>query len=188
MPYPETIAYIKKQLEKGISVDKVRKALLESGYQQEVIDELIEKAGAKKEEKKSSGIEVILKDVAIGVFLLLVFGSLFYFSFLKDVKVEKFAPNTIKTDFSKKEGLELQQDGFYNLKLSDYVKDKNYDVNSLRWSFEGNLCINIQIEGENAVLRSVFLPDCPVHETIVFTAVNPEGQSASGALEVDIVG
>lgn len=81
MPYPETIKYIKKQLENGISEDRIRKALTDSGYQQEVIDQLMNDVGAPKPEKKSSGIENILKDAAIGTVLLLIIGSFVYFNF-----------------------------------------------------------------------------------------------------------
>jgi len=50
------------------------------------VDKLMEKAGEPKPEKKSSGIELILKDIGIGVILLLVIGSLIYINFFSDSK------------------------------------------------------------------------------------------------------
>ena len=72
MPYPKTVEYIKKQLDKGTDPDKIKKGLTDSGYQPEIIDKLMEQAGALKSDKKPTGIETILKDVAIGVVLLLM--------------------------------------------------------------------------------------------------------------------
>jgi hypothetical protein len=183
MPYPETIAYIKRQIEKGIDIDKIKKALIESGYQQDVIDELLSKAGAPKPEKKSSGIEVLLKDAAIGVFLLIMIGSLVYFNFFNNTGSEKFSPNEqVQIDISNADTLNLEKDGFINVNLNQYAGNSNP-----LFTFEGTLCVNVQISGNNAILRSVFLPNCPLVENIMFTAVNPDGQTDSFNLKIKIV-
>ena len=78
MHYPETLSYIKKQLEKGISPERIKKALSESGYLPDVIETLMKEAGVTKKESPSSGIEsLILKDAAIGVIILLIVGAFF---------------------------------------------------------------------------------------------------------------
>ena len=87
MPYPETIKYIKDQLDKGISEERTRTALEESGYQLDIIDKLMEGAGPSKIKKDISGIEkLILKDVAIGIILLVIVGSISYFTFFAGEK------------------------------------------------------------------------------------------------------
>ena len=187
MPYPETIKYIKKQLDEGIKPERIRKALLEHGYQQEIVDKLMEKAGEPEPEKKSSGIELILKDVGIGIILLLVMGSLIYISFFSDSKIELLSPKPIKLNLDKLSPLELEENGVYISELEKYIQDKNYEFNELTWSYSGKKCINIEISEGSAIIRSVFLPKCPLEENIEFTVKNPDGEIASSILIIRIV-
>ncbi len=193
MPYPETIKYIKKQVEEGISIDKIKEKLVESGYQEEVIEQLIEKAGVLKTEKKSEGIEkIIFKDAAISVAILLLVGSLVYFNFLKEPEQEFYAPprtNTgeITLDFSTLSPLELEKGKSITIDLNKHVSDKNYKINELTWWYGGKLCINIKISENKAILRSIFLKGCPEEENILFEATNPEGNAASDTLKIRII-
>tara|TARA_Y100000310_G_C20407103_1_gene680192 strand:- start:78 stop:641 length:564 start_codon:yes stop_codon:yes gene_type:complete len=187
MPYPETIAYIKKQLEEGIKADKIKKALENAGYQGDVIDELMEKAGVEKEEKKVSDIEkILMKDAIIGVVLLLIIGSLGYFVFLDTDTQELFAPKTLKVDFKDKV-LELSKDGSLSFDLGKYVKDPDYEDSEISWSFRDKSCVSVIIEETSVTLRSRFIPGCPEEENIVFKATNPKGDSASDVLKIKIV-
>ena len=87
MPYPETIKYIKEQLDKGISAERIRKALEETGYQSDIIDKLMTEAGASKQDKTPSGIEnLILKDALIGLAILVIVGSIGILLFLQEIK------------------------------------------------------------------------------------------------------
>jgi hypothetical protein len=187
MPYPETIKYIKKQIDEGINPDRIKKALLDNGYQQEIVDKLMKEAGVVGEEKKSSGIEKLLfKDVTMGVILLLVIGSLVYFNFFSDSKTELLAPKPIKLDFGRVSPLDLEENKEIGIDLTKYVKDKEHEFEDLSWSYNGKVCINIQINQGTAVLRSVFLPDCPTKENINFEVRNPDGLVASDNLVINI--
>ena len=91
MSYSETIKYIKKQASKGADASRIKKVLSDAGYQSDVVDELIEKAGVFKPKKEPKGIEkLILKDDPMGVILLLVFGYIAYFSFFNESTKEFF--------------------------------------------------------------------------------------------------
>ena len=186
MPYPETIAYIKKQLEEGIKADKIKKALESAGYQTDVIDELLTKAGVEKEEKKTEGIEkLLLKDAVIGVVLLLIIGSLGYFIFFNGDK-EFFAPKTLNLDFGGK-SIELIKGESSSFNIARYVKDPTYEDNELRWTFRDKFCVNVLINDNDIILRSVFIPGCPEEENIVFQVTNPDGISSSDRLNVKLI-
>ena len=188
MPYPETIKYIKKQLDEGIKPERIRKALQDHGYQKEIVDKLMKEAGVKVEEKKSSGIEkLILKNVAIGALLLLIVGSLVYFNFFSESKTELLAPKPIKLNFDKTSPLDLDQNKEVTIDLSKYVKDKEYGFEELDWSYSGKVCINIKINEGQAFLKSIFLPKCPIEENIKFTVKNPNGDIISDILTVQIL-
>ena len=195
MPYPETVKYIKKQLDKGITAERVKKALLDSGYKKDVIDQLMEKAGVTKEKKKTEGIEkLLLKEVAIGVFILIVAGSLVYFGFFVDkgAPIKEFfspppAEEGIKIDFSKISPLSLEKNKQTTIDLSKYVKDSRFDSNLMEWSYSGKICVNIKISGTKALLKSIYLPGCPMEEDITFEATNPYQDSASRSIKVQII-
>jgi len=189
MLYPETIKYIKKQLKKGAKPSKIKKALEEAGYQLDIIDKLLEKAGAEKSEKKSAGIELVIKNIGIWVILLLIGASLIYFVFLQKPGQELFSPETSKNlelDFTKFKTFKLEKNGITYIDLSKFVKDKNYDINKLKWSHSGKLCINVQIYKNEAEIRSIFFPDCPVEESIRFEVTNPGGENDFDILKVKI--
>ncbi len=191
MSYPETIKYIQKQLDEGVSPNKIKDALSNSGYTSEVIDELMNKAGVQKPEKKAEGIEkIIFKDAAIAIVLLLVMGSFVYFSFFRDTDREFFSPikfKEVKVSFLKISPLELERNKDYTLDLSEYVKDNKYDPSDIIWKYSNKVCINVRISGSKAILRSVFLPECPIEESIKFEATNPDGKTDSDVLIVNIV-
>ncbi|TKJ17393.1 hypothetical protein CEE44_02560 [Candidatus Woesearchaeota archaeon B3_Woes] len=191
MGYSETIKYIKKQASKGADAGRIKKVLSEAGYQQEIIDELIEKAGVFKSKKEAKGIEkIILKDVTIGVVLLLVFGSLAYFSFFKDGDKEFFSPKTsgdIKLSLSKVSPLKIEKNGHSIIDLNKYFRDSKYDYSEMRWKHSGQICINVRENKDKIILRSVFLPGCSLQETINFEVMNPSGKISSDTIKVKIV-
>ena len=192
MPYPETIKYIKKQLKEDDSperVDRIKKALSDSGYQQDVIDELMEKAGVQKPEEKTSGIEqTLFKDIAIGLIVCIVVASLVYTIFFNDFGKEFFSPkDNINLDFKRLSPIEIKEDGSYAIDLGKYVKDSNYEDSEIRWSYSGKLCIGIEVSGTEAILTSVFLPGCPSEEYIEFSAMNPSNEISSDTLHVKII-
>ena len=191
MSYSETIKYIKKQASKGADADRIKKVLLDSGYQQDVISELMEKAGVIKPKKEPKGIEkLILKDVTIGIVLLVVFGSIAYFSFFNESTKEFFSPKLkgeIKLDLSKVSPLKIEKNGYSTIELDKYFRDKEYSYSEMRWSHSGQICINIRISDNKAVLRSVFLPGCPTEETVNFEVMNPAGKTDSDTIKVKIV-
>lgn len=190
MPYPETVKYIKEQIEKGISADRIKKALVNAGYQSDVIDQLLEKVGIQKQEKKAAGIEkLILKDISIGFVLLLIIGSLVYFNFFSGAK-EMLGPKqtqNLKVDFSKISTIELGQDREYTLETSKYVKYSQYSADQLTWDYTGSVCLNIKQSGSQIIITSIFLPDCPYEETLKLEATTPDGETASGTIQVVIV-
>jgi hypothetical protein len=187
MPYPETIEYIKKQIEEGLKADRIKKALEDAGYQIDVIDELMEKAGVEKEEKKTEGIEkLLLKDAVIGVVLLLIIGSLGYFIFLNNDTTELFSPKTLKMDF-KGLSIELEEGQTDTFNLNKYVKDPDYSYEEIRFDLRDKSCVSVKINKEIVTLRSVFIPGCPSEEKIIFKATNPNGESSQDILNIKIV-
>gem|GEM_PF-6371729 len=191
MPYPETIKYIKEQLDKGLKAEDVKKALLNAGYQDEIVEQLLEKAGAVKEEKKVSGIEkVLLKDLGIGIVLLLVIGSLVYINFFDNPVKEAFSPKKesgIDVDFSKLSPLNIEKNNNVQIDITGYFIDKTYDPSQIVWDTEGTVCVNVQFYDQKVVLRSIFSQKCPLDENIRFTAVNPSGESDSDILKIKII-
>ena len=188
MPYPETIKYIQKQLEEDSSpekVERIKKALLDHGYQPEIVDKLMKEAGAPNKKKENSGIEkLILKNVAV-IFILLIVGFATYSIFFQNNK-ELLAPKTIKLNIAKLSPIQIEKDKSYVINLDEYVKDKNFEFSELKWSFRGKYCINIVIKENQATLRSIFLPNCPLEENILFEVSNPEGETASNTLKIKI--
>ncbi len=191
MSYSETIKYIKKQASKGADASRIKKVLSDAGYQPDVVDELIEKAGVFKPKKEAKGIEkLILKDVTIGIVLLVVFGSIAYFSFFNESTKEFFSPKLkgeIKLDLSKVSPLKIEKNSYSIIDLSKYFRDKKYSYNEMRWSHSGQICINIRISDNKAILKSVFLPGCPIEETVNFEVMNPAGKTDSDTIKVKIV-
>ena len=199
MPYPETVKYIKKQIDKGVSAERIKKGLLDSGYQQEIVNKLLEKAGVEKENKKEEGIEkILLKDIAIGAVLLLFVGSLIYINFFTDEEIgvgtkkvffSKPTQEGFYLDFSDSNPLELEKNNQMTIELGEYVNEGEYDLNEIIWSYSGKVCINVKVadDGVTANLKSVFLPGCPEEENIVFTVESSDGQSAFDTLQVKII-
>jgi len=191
MPYPETIKYIKEQLDRGLKSEDVKKLLLNAGYQNEVIDQLLEKAGVIKEEKKASGIEkVLLKDLGIGAVLLIIIGSLVYINFFAGSK-EMFSPKEASNfylDFSKISPLKLNKDDVAVISADKIIKDNTEDLSQILWSTEGTVCVNVQIPDKNQiVLRSLFIEGCPLEENIEFKATNYVGETDSEILKIKII-
>jgi DNA-binding transcriptional MerR regulator len=192
MPYPETIKYIKKQLDNGFSSDKIKKALQDSGYGENVIDQLMKQAGVGDQKTQNkTGIENILKDIGIGVVLLLIIGSLVYFNFFNDKDKEMYSPaqlsKDVKLDLSIISPLQLKKDGHVIIDLTNHVKDESYKISQMKWSNLGKRCVNIQFTGNQAIIRSIFLPKCPTTETISLTVTNPYGNSDSDEIVINII-
>jgi hypothetical protein len=187
MPYPETIEYIKKQLKKQ-KPEKIKKHLEEAGYQPAIIDELMEKAGAPKAKQKPSGIESLFKDITIGLFILLIGGTLVWVSIGGDSEREFFSPeqNNLKLSFSKISPLKIAKNTYSTIDLTKYVKN-NDNMNQLDWDYGGKICINIEIKNNQAKFTSIFLPNCPLTENIKFTITSPKGETSSDTLQIKII-
>ncbi|MCK4521728.1 MAG: hypothetical protein KAU20_04075 [Nanoarchaeota archaeon] len=213
MAYPETTEYIKKQLKEGFSPERIKKALLDAGYLPEVVDSLMKEAGVKEDTKKStSGIEkVLLKDIAIGVILLLVVGGFVYFSFFKPENLEEkemLAPaehtseqvveeepksffkkeiegNDIGVDFSHISPLKLRKGSSIIIDLTNYIKNAEKD-DKLRWVRSGHRCIEVIIRDSKATLKHNDIASCPSTENIKFQVIDTNKRTDSDILVVKV--
>jgi hypothetical protein len=188
MPYPETIAYIKKQLTEGFTVSEVKKALAESGYQEDIITSLLKKAGVKeKQSEKTTGIEkILMKNIGVGALLLLVVGSLAYVN-LYGGEPELFSPDSsLVVDFARSSTLKIPKGGSVELDLNDHVHDLDYGVERLQWYARGDKCLSISIMQGIATITSDYRLDCPVFEEVRFDVQNPKGTVAHDSITIKI--
>lgn len=192
MAYEETVEYLRKQIKKGVSSEKIKEAMISSGYSDDIIERLLEQAGGEKIVKKANGIENLLsKNAIIGVFLLFFAGGLLYFGIFAESNKEllsgpKNAEFTL--DLSKIDPMTIKKNSRLNtIDLRKYISPKNYKIEELEWSFKGKVCLNIQILDDAAIIRSIYLKDkCPNQETVEFSVKNQEGYTDSDTLNIII--
>ena len=83
--------------------------------------------------------------------------------------------------------MKIEKNRYQIIDLNKYIKYKNYNFDKLKIAYGNKLCINIRLVGDKAVLRSIFLPNCPIEEAIIFEAKNPDGESSSDILITKII-
>lgn len=187
MPYPETIAYIKKQVEEGFPTERIRSALEESGYQDDVIDELFEKAGVVSHIKsKPKGIDaMVLRSVGVAVLLLFGVGFIFMSSPFENIQFSPSNSPDISLGSDKK--IELSYNEESVLPVSNYLKDPVYSASESRWFISGGICIDAFVKNSELHIISEYMTGCPSKEKLRIETLNPDGKTAAVTMTV-IVG
>ena len=183
--YPETVKYIKDQISSGFSTEQIREALDESGYEPDVIELLLQEAGAPEGKTRLSGIERLLKkEMVVGVVLLLAVSASFMFFF--NPQQTFLSPSEELTVAFAEDTYYISRGGSLTLALDTAVSDPEFPFESLRWFYRGQNCLSIQIEGATATVTSTYEIGCPKTEEVRFEAVNPRGMSAAETLSFRI--